>query len=70
MLLPAVAARLKDTNRTDDAALKTLQAAILAVPSDDVANASAKQRAVASLPWAASMAPFASVEAARAILAG
>ena len=70
VLLPAVAARLKDTNRTDDAALQQLHAAILSVPSDDVANASAKTRAVASMPWAASQAPFASVEDARAILAG
>ena len=68
VLLPEIETRLKDRNRHDDAALKTLKAAIAAAPSDDVANASAAKRALASMPWAAGQAPFASTEAARAIL--
>ncbi len=68
LLLPEIETRLKDSNRHDDAALKTLKAAIAAAPSDDAPNASSAARALASMPWAAGQAPFASTEAARAIL--
>jgi hypothetical protein len=68
VLTPAITARLNDKNHTDDASLKILAAAMAAVPADDVANASARTRALASLPWAAGQEPFASTEEARRIL--
>ena len=70
VLMPELKKRLSDTNRTDDSALKVLKAAIEAAPSDDKPNASAKQRALASIPWEAGKAPFASVETARTIIGG
>jgi hypothetical protein len=70
VLTPAITARLNDKNHSDDGSLKTLAAAMAAVPADDVANASARTRALASLPWAAGQEPFASTEEARRILQG
>lgn len=70
MLLPEIKARLQDTNRMDDGALKALKAAIDVVPSDDRQNASSKARALASIPWSSGQAPFQSTEDARRILAG
>jgi hypothetical protein len=69
VLLPEIGKRLVDTNRTDDAALKVLKAAIEQAPSDDKPNATSAKRALASIPWAAGQAPFASTETARSILA-
>jgi len=70
VLLPEIASRLKDANRADDGALKALQAAIGAVPSDDKPNPTSTKRALASIPWAPGEAPFASTEAARVALSG
>jgi hypothetical protein len=68
VLLKEIDLRLKDSNRTDDSALKTLKAAIAAVPSDDVPNTTSTARALSSIPWPAGQAPFFSTEAAREIL--
>jgi hypothetical protein len=68
VLLKEIDLRLKDTNRSDDGALKTLKAAIAAVPSDDTANATSTKRALSSIPWPAGQAPFFSTEQAREIL--
>jgi hypothetical protein len=69
VLLKEIDLRLNDTNRTDDSALKTLKAAIVAVPSDDAPNATSTTRALASIPWPAGQAPFFSTETAREVLA-
>jgi hypothetical protein len=70
VLLPEIDKRLADKNRSDDASLRTLKAAIQTVPSDDVKNSSAAARALASIPWTAGQEPFVSVQDARTILPG
>lgn len=68
-LIPEIEKRLKDKNRTDDAELRELLAAIKAVPSDDVLKpAESKARALSSVPYAPGQEPFASLQEARTIL--
>ena len=60
--------RLGDKNYRDDPEYRTLKQAIDELPSDVQANATSKQRAIASLPWAAGAEPFKSTAHARATL--
>jgi hypothetical protein len=69
-LLPEIDRRLSNADADTTAKLQALRAAIVAVPSDDRKNASAAQRALASIPWPAGQEPFASTQEARRILAG
>jgi hypothetical protein len=68
LLLPEIDKRLADKNRSDDGTLKALRASIVAVPSDDAASTTAKERARVSIPWAPGQEPFQSTADARAIL--
>ncbi len=61
--------RVTDKDPRDDKAYGRLAASVKAVPSDAVANDSARARALASMPWAAGAEPFESVVRAKAILA-
>jgi hypothetical protein len=54
----------------DADAFRTLAASLAAVPNDMTPNASARERALASLPWAPGEEPFQSAVDARAILEG
>jgi hypothetical protein len=62
--------RLSDEDHRDDATYQTLRAAIDAVPSDVHANATLRERALKSIPWAEGAEPFQSTIEARKILAG
>ena len=68
VLYGAVNELLNNADKSDDPALATIRQAMKDLPSDVVANDSAKRRALASLPWAAGKEPFASSEDARRIL--
>jgi ApbE superfamily uncharacterized protein (UPF0280 family) len=68
VLHDALAERLGDANKADDPAYKAIRKAMRELPSDVRANESQKQRALASLPWAAGKEPFVSSEEARRIL--
>lgn len=68
VLSGAISDRLGDANKSDDAAYKAIRKAMRELPSDLRKNDSQKERALASLPWAAGREPFASSEEARRIL--
>lgn len=68
LLKPELQKRLSDRNHRDDPDYKTLLSAIDALPSDTTPNASALDRALTSIPWAAGQEPFHSSVAAREAL--
>ncbi|MBS1153671.1 MAG: hypothetical protein H6Q89_5369 [Myxococcaceae bacterium] len=69
-LAPELERRLSDADPSDDALCQTLKKAIRDLPSDVRQNASSRERAKASIPWAAGREPFASTVDARKILGG
>jgi hypothetical protein len=68
VLYGALKERLHDANKADDPAYQAIKKAMAELPSDVQHNPSQKRRALASLPWAAGLEPFASSEEARKIL--
>ena len=63
-----LSARVKDKDKRDDASYTRLAKSVKAVPSDAVANDSARARALESMPWTAGTEPFAKTERSRVIL--
>ncbi len=62
--------RLTDADKRDDPLYQSIATAIRQLPTDNSQNATTRQRALASLPWAAGREPFQSSVDARAILSG
>lgn len=69
-LLGEIERRTSDRNHRDDPEYRALRDSITAVPSDVETNASSRERALASLPWAAGTEPFVSTTHALAVLSG
>jgi hypothetical protein len=69
LLLTEIDRRLKGgASGVESDALRSVRAAIVAVPSDERRNATSTQRALASIPWPTGRAPLSSAELAREIL--
>jgi len=63
-----LSARVNDKDKRDDASYTRLAKSVKSVPSDAVANDSARTRALESMPWSAGTEPFAKTERSRVIL--
>ena len=70
LLLNELHKRLSDGVRRDDPSYRKLAQAIRDLPSDTKPNATARDRALASMPWPAGQEPFQSSVEARKILGG
>lgn len=68
VLYGALKERLSDADKSDDPAYRAIRKAMRELPTDLRRNDSQKERALASLPWAAGREPFVSSEEARRIL--
>jgi hypothetical protein len=70
VMMGGIKQHLTDSDKSDDASYVRLRDAIAKLPSDTRVNATTKQRALTSMPWAAGQEPFGSSQAARKILGG
>jgi len=61
---------LSDADKSDDSQFKLLKKAMKALPNDLKPNATARERALSSIPWTAGQEPFQSTVEARKILGG
>jgi hypothetical protein len=68
LLLTELDRRLQGASAAEGDVLRSVRAAIVAVPSDARRNATSSARALASIPWPAGRAPLSSTELAREIL--